>query len=137
LMLGWQDEDGDFLLPNSLEFRYDYPEWCAKKDILPEGSKYIISPTNFIFDRDYNWQYEAINWIHNIKLGEEKLYFVQIGRISCSIRTEEHAINVYRKIDKNAWKYYYSECSVADAPKEAIFEALFKFSQHLKNSESL
>jgi len=138
-MLGWIDKDGDLILPRHLAVGYNYPEWADTKEVehpeLYNGCKltHYINVGGSGFLTDANWQFEAINWIHNIKLGDYYLYFVQIGRKSCSIRSEEHAINSYRKLNKEAWKHFYSECAIADTPIEAIFEALYEFSQYIKN----
>lgn len=84
------------------------------------------------FDSDANWQFEAIDFIENIRLGSSQLYTVTIIRRSCSIRSEEYAIDQDRKKNKDAYKHFYANSSFAVAKKEAIFEALFEFSQYYK-----
>lgn len=71
------------------------------------------------FDIDANWQFEAIDWI------EKQGYAF------------EYCNNQSRIYDKDLmWFQRKRLCpTVGDSPKEAIFEALFQFSQYLKQNK--
>src|SRR6478609_3861847 len=120
-MLGWKDMDGDFVLPKNLESNYDYREWCDTKeyenpDIFPGfmESHYILSPNNLMFRNDANWQYEAINYVKSLGYS----YEVEGNKTNCAC--------VIHLPDLRA--------SAASAKEEklAVFEALYQFSQYLK-----
>ncbi len=97
----------------------------------PDNQRYHAD-CHLKFHSDANWQFEAIQWVENIRLNNLKLYDVQIGGKTCSIRSEEYTINEERRKNKDAFKHFYAESSSADSKKEAIFEALYQFSQHIK-----
>lgn len=132
LMLGWNDKEGDFLLPKSLEANYDYREWCGTKNahiqedwmVTPE-QQYDIAPGNLNFHSDANWQFEAIDWIEKLKIGKDGYAYFQIVKN-----------NIWIYVYKNHTNHCPASFSGVEHPKatkkEAIFEALYQFSQYLK-----
>lgn len=68
------------------------------------------------FDTDANWMFEAIDFI------EGKGYPVEICQENCTILTNEQPLNDLISCSK-------------ETKKEAIFEALYEFSQYLKQAK--
>jgi len=101
---------------------------------LPNSPEYIkIIP----FDSDANWQYEAIEWIENLKFKDkkDKLYYFQMNRCYAGIHSIETTIDKYRNATDKGWEYFCNINTTGKDKKEAVFEALYQFSQHLKNKK--
>lgn len=81
-----------------------------------EGMINIIPPFGLKFDTDANWQFEAIDWV------EKQGYPVTVCQEYCQIDTNYQPYNEIIGCEgKNK--------------KEAIFKALFQFSQYLKQKK--
>jgi len=115
-MLKWRS-----VLVNNL-----YWEWEK-----PDGIR-IAAFRELRFHDDCNWQHEAIEYIENLQEFGEKFYYVQVTKKHCSIHSEEHVIDKNRSIFPDVWKFFCNCHSYQPTKKEAIFDALFQFSQHLK-----
>lgn len=80
------------------------------------------------FHSDANWQFEAIKWIENLKIGKNGYAYMQIVKN-----------NIWIYVYKNHTNYIGAFFSGVEHPKatkkEAIFEALFQFSQYLKEKK--
>ena len=80
---------------------------------------------NLLFHSDANWQFEAIDWIEN--LHEGIAYNVRIESNKCEISVStQYAL---------AYDEHLSIFQFGSTKKEAIFEALFQFSQYLKQNK--
>lgn len=98
-------------------------ENLRKYSHMPIGSsiKNGIEISNLYFHSSYDWQFEAVEWIENIIVVPEfKItYLVKIEGIGCEIGYYDgKEITVVNVIKENK--------------KEAIFEALYQFSQYIK-----
>jgi len=130
-MLGWKDMDGDFVLPKNLESNYDYREWCGTKeyenpDIFPGfmESHYILSPNNLMFRNDANWQYEAIDWIE------------KQGYVTNRLGKPDSCTCIIRSLDLDSGLIAASTRTGRDIDrKKVVFEALWQFSQYLKEKK--
>jgi len=86
-----------------------------QKQYFPNGERYC-GDTFLKFDTDANWQFEAIDWV------EKQGYPVTVCQEYCQIDTNFQPYNeIIGYEGKNK--------------KEAIFEALFQFSQYLKQKK--
>jgi len=106
-MLGWKKGMlGEFIHPN-IEVK--------------DGMINIISPLDLKFHSDANWQFEAIDWIekqkYNWQLTQDAPHGIKFDWF------DEHNVCVLEQ------KEYYIK------PTEAIFEALYQFSQYLKQKK--
>lgn len=89
---------------------------------------YIGRVSNLKFDTDANWQFEVIDWIENIKVNDNYCYEVKIWGTHCEIKINPQYLLAF-DID------YPVNWQIGRNKKEAIFEALYQFSQYLKNSK--
>ncbi len=127
---------GDYLVfPTSL---YEYLDENGKK------KKYVWYPDNkkqhcdelLKFHSDANWQYEALQWIENLDLSD--------SHYSWEFRDQKYNnFNGYRTELEGNGCWIYLELTL-DPPervamaegankKEAVFEALYQFSQYIKD----
>lgn len=103
-------------------------EKWRKSKLFVAGSGERMLTSNLKFDTDANWQFEAIDWIKN------QGYNIDIYNID----TIETCVISKGSPNNDAGKYY-TEFSNQDSntKKEAIFEALYQFSQYLKEKRPI
>lgn len=129
-MLGW-------VYKNVIADDYDardsfYPVFKKTKSwITPSGDQH----ETLNFHSDANWQYEAIEFIENIKLKEDKLYYFQMNRCYASVHSIENTIDKYRNNTDKGWEYFCNINASSEDKRKAVFEALFQFSQYLKQKK--
>lgn len=115
---------------------WKFPKEVAQR--LPSTFLQVAGDYGLKFHSDANWQFEAIDWIERQKMFEDNLYYVQITKKHCGIHTEEHTINKYRtKEGFKSWEYFCNINCRENTKKEAIFEALYQFSQYLKQKNEV
>ncbi len=137
-MLGWElvkhPISGFFMKARGKQFGHLFElrqEWFLRA----MSDEYFIIPERMMFHSDANWQFEAIDWIEKQEdlYGRKGYYGVRIGRwmkeYSCIIelyaRTGDKSHNIEVKANYSKGK----------DRKEAIFEALYQFSQYLKSQK--
>lgn len=115
-MLGWRMGH-----KNPTETRWK-DDWFDTDEIRKTG-KGGLEP--LLFHSDANWQFEIIEWIENLKISKAGYAYFQMTK-------------------NNIWIYVYKNHTIhcvasfngvensKVTKKEAIFEALFQFSQYLK-----
>lgn len=77
------------------------------------------------FDSDANLQFEVIDWIENLKIGKRGYAYMQIVKTNIWIY-------VYNNHTNLCPAFFNGVEHPKATRKEAIFEALFQFSQYLK-----
>jgi hypothetical protein len=112
-MLGW----GKGMLGE-----FTRPDTKANK----EGMINIIPPFGLKFDIDANWQFEAIDFV------EKQGYIVTSYQNTCEIESSD---GDYSESNNCMVGQSYYEISGGKERKEVIFEALFQFSQYLKQKK--
>lgn len=95
-----------------------------QQQFFPNGERYC-SEKRLAFHSDTNWQFEAIEWIEKQSVTETEYasnYNVSSHCFGCDIETTGYqSFTILRIENQNR--------------KEAIFEALYQFSQYLKQKK--
>lgn len=118
-MLGWEYDE--------LSESFDTPflELVEPQAFGDEQFSSKLKDFELEFHSDANWQFEVIEWIENLKIGKAGYAYFQMAK-------------------NNIWIYVYKNHTIhcvasfngvensKVTKKEAIFEALFQFSQYLK-----
>lgn len=115
-MLGWRKGHRDF--PKEKRWKDD---WFDRDEL--RRTRGDLEP--LLFHSDANWQFEAIEFVEKINANSNGEYYphtVSIWKDCCVISDGNNGDDIVR---------YYS----GSTKKEAIFEALYQFSQYLKQKK--
>lgn len=90
-----------------------------------------LQAPNLKFHSDANWQFEALDWIEKLDNPDWFYQFMMIesNNISISARSKKDGSNDFE------WYSVFQKGYHNWTRKEAIFEALFQFSQYLKEKD--
>jgi len=127
-MVGWEAKKtllGETLIWISKEHNHLVPNFKHTMN-----GKYYCLPQELLFHSDANWQYEALDWLDSFDNGKEYVEFMMM---------EKTNIGIYVR-DKQTGLTYFEYLTVLqdvkfNTRKEAVFEALFQFSQYLKQQK--
>jgi len=97
----------------------------------PDNKKYH-GDSLLKFDSDANWQFETIEFIENHKDFED----FRIEPSQIILRASNQKSKLYSIINYSNNGRFFSNSGII-SKKEAIFEALFKFSQYLKENKKI
>lgn len=141
-ILGWKHptEEGRWVLPISVTKHSNHSEWAESQN-FDGWNKYIVSDGNLQFHSDANWQFEAIEYLFSDKIldGSRPFVFGKLDSLKFDILSDKVKVrasywNNPNTLDGNFWIYFKKDFSYKKYKRiEAVFEALYQFSQYLKN----